>query len=136
MKIRPEGVELFHTDWRTDRHGVTNLSLLQFCESASKRSRWHPNSELSITNTANLNSRPRRSVGCDGQKRVVRNRGNFCLFCLQVLNVGWYGLVSLLCQEVFILTKYETNLRRLDHAFPLGISICKRTWHSTTENGI
>jgi hypothetical protein len=36
-----------------------------------------------ITNTANLTSRPRRSVGCNGQQRVVRNGGKFsvCFVC-------------------------------------------------------
>jgi len=69
---------------RTDRHGETNMSLLQFSESASKGCDDTRTRNFLITNTANLTFRPRRSVGCNGQKGVVRNRGNFsvCFVCM------------------------------------------------------
>jgi len=34
MKIRPVGAELFHAQWRTDRHDVANSRFSQFCEGA------------------------------------------------------------------------------------------------------
>jgi hypothetical protein len=48
-----------------------------------------------MTNTANLTSRPPRSVGCNGQKRVVRNRGNFSVlsasFECGVVRFGYFA---------------------------------------------
>ena len=64
-------------DWRTDWRGKTNLSLLQLCESASKICDDTQTRTFLITNTANLTSWSRRSVGCNGQNREVRNRENF-----------------------------------------------------------
>jgi len=34
MKIPPVGAELFHADWRTNRHDETNSRFSQFCERA------------------------------------------------------------------------------------------------------
>ena len=33
MKIRPEGTELFHADWRTGGYDEANSGFSQFCES-------------------------------------------------------------------------------------------------------
>jgi len=33
IKIHPVGAEMFHPEWRTDRHYVTNCLCSQFCES-------------------------------------------------------------------------------------------------------
>jgi len=34
MTIRPVGIDQFHSDGRTDRHGEDNSSFSQFCESS------------------------------------------------------------------------------------------------------
>ena len=53
MKNRPVGVELFHADGRTDRHGAVNGRFSKFCERAyklergikKKRSDWEKSSK-------------------------------------------------------------------------------------------
>ena len=68
--------------------------ICRFCSFAKARQKSCDNTRTRnfITNTANLTSRPRRSVGCNGQKKVVRNRGNFCV-CFVCKFWMWCGTV-------------------------------------------
>jgi hypothetical protein len=94
----------------------------------------HTNSQSSDYKSANLTSRPRRSVGYNRDMTVVsqEQRKRLSRFCLQFLSVGWYYLVILLRQKFLIVTKFEMDRRRLDCALLLvGESICKCTWLST-----
>jgi hypothetical protein len=44
-----------------------------------------------------------------------------CRFCLQFLNVGWYCLITFLCQKFFTVTKFEANRQWCG---------TKRSWHT------
>jgi len=66
------------TDRRIDRHDGANSRFSQFCEKRLQKLRQrHTNCQPSNYKSANLTRRPRRSVGCKAQSRVIRNTENF-----------------------------------------------------------
>lgn len=66
---------------------------------------------------------------------VVSNRENFSAeFACIVWIWGVIASFIIFCQKVFIVTKFEKNLWRLERAYPfVEWSICERTWHSTNN---
>jgi hypothetical protein len=113
MKIDPETAELFHADGRmdrdrhADRHDEANSCFSQFFlrTYGSLRQR-STNPQTSIYKSTKLTPRPLRSLARNGQKIVVRNRENFTVDFVCNFSLGWYCLVILFCQNMFILTKF------------------------------
>lgn len=103
-----------------------NSHFLQFRECAWIRVQWNPNLQPSNYKSSNLTHVLQRSAGCNGQKYKKTS----CWFCL-ISECRLVLFVILLCQKVFMLIEFETNLIRLGHTLPLlKESICKRLWQS------
>jgi hypothetical protein len=97
------------TDARTetDRHDETNSWFSQlFLRTYKSLRQRNPNPQTSNCKSTKLTPRPRRSLARNGQKIVVRNRENFTVDFVCNFSLGWYCLVFVFCQNVFILIKF------------------------------